>query len=116
MSSQGPATGTATPSGASGCFGNTQNSQVPGEYTFSKISIRDSSDWIAYKKQTLILQEDSTKLKKAFPEISYGNDYRIQYLLGKYKNSPRSTTSCDGCADSKPALLIGRASDTTPPN
>jgi hypothetical protein len=115
MSSQGPASGTATPSGASGCFGNTQNSQVPGDYPFSKVSIRDASDWIAYKKQTRILQEDKTKLKKAFPEISYGNNYRIQYLLGRYKNSPDSTSDCNGC-NSTPALLNARASDTTAPN
>jgi hypothetical protein len=88
MSSQGPATGTATPSGASGCFGNTQNSQVPRGYTFSPLSIRDSSDWIAYKKQQLISKETTAGLNQT-TWFKSGNDFRIQYLLGKFK--------CDSC-------------------
>lgn len=97
MSSQGPSTGTSTGSGSAGCFSNTQNSQVPPGYPFSTISIRDGSDWIAYKKQTLILNESKSKLQAAFPELRTGNDYRIQYLLGKFKNS--YNTACGDCAD-----------------
>lgn len=113
MSSGGPSTGTSTGSGSSGCFGNTVNSQVPGEYTFSTVSIRDGSDWIAYKKQTLILNESKSKLKTSNAGTAYGNDYRIQYLLGRFKNSPASG-SCAGCSSTS-ALIEGRASENTPP-
>ena len=96
MSSQGPSTGDSSGTGASGCYSNTENSQVPAGYTFSTVSIRDGSDWTAYKKQLLILNERKDKLTSAFPEIKYGNDYRIQYLLGRYKAG--GATGCTGCA------------------
>lgn len=82
MSSQGPSTGTG------------QN-QVPHSYTFSKESIRDGSDWTAYKKQLLMLNENKSKIISD-PSIPYGNDYRIQVLLGKYKQpTAGSCTDCD---------------------
>ena len=94
MSSQGPATtGTVAVNGFQA--DPSAGAPVSKGYPFDKDSIRDGSDWIAYKKQTLILNESKTKLESAFPEIRYGNDYRIQFLLGRYKNA--YNTACDNC-------------------
>jgi len=90
MSSQGPSTGTSTGTGATGCYGNTQNSQVPRGYQFSTVSIRDGSDWIAYKKQARIFKDNKTKVEMHSNQwAQFGNDYRIQWQLGQYK--------CEGC-------------------
>jgi hypothetical protein len=57
-------------------------------YPFTTASIRDGSDWIAYKKQQLIKRETTTGLNQT-TWFKSGNDFRIQYLLGRYK--------CDSC-------------------
>jgi hypothetical protein len=88
MSSQGPkVTGTPDYNG----FRPDPSSGTPSSalgYTFTKASIRDGSDWIAYKKQQLIKQETTEHINQT-TWFKAGNDFRIQYLLGKYK--------CDGC-------------------
>lgn len=106
MSSQGPkVTGTPAYNG----FKADPQSGTPSValgYPFTNASIRDGSDWIAYKKQTLISKESKTKLKSSYPEIRYGNDYRIQYLLGRYKNP--TTTNCSTCTTGENALIGGQ--------
>ena len=95
MSSQGPSTGSTTvPTGAIGCFGPTVTSQVQAGYRFRTASVRDGSDWIALKKQTLILNENKTRGFQD-PWFARGNDYRLQFLEGQYKNGIAPT--CDGC-------------------
>jgi hypothetical protein len=66
---------------------------APG-YAFDKNLIRDASDWIALKKQTLILNEDKTKAFKN-PWFVRGNEYRLHYLQGQYKNG--NSRSCQDC-------------------
>ena len=96
MSSQGPSTGSeTTSSGASDCNGPTTTSQVPKDYTFTNRSIRDGSDWIAYKRQTLILNESKTRGFQD-PWFARGNDYRLQFMEGRYKNG--TPPECAGCA------------------
>lgn len=104
MSSQGPV-GTSNKDPPPFCTGPTGGTTGSSDYTFSTASIRDGSDWTAYKRQRLLKNENQTNLKNAYPEISYGNDYRIQKLLGEYKCGP-----CDGNAFGK------RVSPTGPPN
>ena len=112
MSSQGPAvTGSVSvkgfaPDPAAG-------TPVSAGYAFDKDSIRDAGDWIAYKKQTLVSKESKTKLKSSFPEISYSNSYRIDFLLGRFKNP--STAGCNTCSVGQNAMFNVRASDNTPP-
>jgi len=81
MSSQGPATGSA-PTG------------VPAGYVWNATSIRDSSDWISYKKQRLIYKSNEVattaanacKLSKyERPWFVNGQDYKLDYLNGKNK-------------------------------
>jgi hypothetical protein len=88
MSSQGPnVTGTPTYN----AFRADPPSGTPSlalGHTFTTASIRDGSDWIAYKKQQLIKQETTANINQT-TWFKAGNDFRIQYLLGKYK--------CDGC-------------------
>lgn len=96
MSSQGPATGNGGPTGATGCYGPTGTSQVSRGYTFDTDSIRDGSDWIAYKKQILIRNENKTKNFKD-PWFVHGNDYRLQYLQGVYKGGGVTGPACTGC-------------------
>ena len=89
MSSQGPSTGpTVTSTGGGFCNGNTTPSQIPGGYVFTTRSIRDGSDWTAYKKQALVYK--AVKPAQTIdPWFVHGNDYRLTYLNGKFK--------CDGC-------------------
>jgi hypothetical protein len=95
MSSQGPSSGSrSTPTGETGCYGPTGPSQVPRQYTFTNASIRDGSDWISYKKQTLILNENKSKVFQD-PWFAHGNDYRLQFLQGRYKNG--TPVQCNGC-------------------
>jgi hypothetical protein len=98
MSSGGPASGNTEVVNESGCFGSTQSSQVPPGYTFSTTSIRDGSDWTAYKKQLLVFKESKAKITSD-PWFARGNDYRLQFLLGKYKQPTAETcTACEGGA------------------
>jgi len=72
MSSQGPSTGA-----------------LPAGYNWNPASIRDSSDWIKYKKQAAIYSSTKIPLSKD-PWFPYGNDYRLEWLNGQNK--------CEGCA------------------
>ena len=87
MSSQGPV-GTDTKSPPPFCTGPTGGTPGSSDYVFSTASIRDGSDWIAYKKQQLISKETTAGINQT-TWFKAGNDFRIQYLLGKYK--------CDSC-------------------
>ena len=94
MSSQGPSN--STPGNgvpfATGPTGGSPSSSTG--YTFTTASIRDGSDWTAYKKQTLIYNETKSTINQD-PWFSHGNDYRLQFLLGKYKQPTDS--GCTGC-------------------
>lgn len=113
MSSQGPAI-SGTPSYNDFQTDPANGSPVPIGYAFDKNAIRDASEWIAYKKQTLISKESKTKLKSSFPEIAYSNTYRLDFLLGRFKNP--STADCNTCAAGENALFNARASDNSPPS
>jgi hypothetical protein len=93
MSSQGPAV-TGSVAYNEVCVGPTGGSpQLPAGYSFTTASIRDGSDWIAYKKQALIYNENKAKIHQN-QWAEHGNDYRIQYLLGKYKFGGEGCTGC----------------------
>jgi hypothetical protein len=95
MSSQGPSVGTTTQaSGNNGCFSARIPSQVAPGYTFNTSTLRDASDWISYKKRQLILKEEKTKTFQD-PWFVHGNNYRMDYLGGKYQNG--SAPVCGGC-------------------
>jgi len=98
MSSQGAgATGTI-PTVRSTGYGATGGSQISAGYRFYETSISDSSDWIALKKQRLILNENKTRGFQD-PFFVYGNDYRLQYLNGVYQNGiPPGCTGCNTTA------------------
>ena len=103
MSSQGPSTGSrSTPTGRSGCYGPTGPTQVPESYLFTTRSIRDSSDWTTYKKQTLIVKAVKPALAKD-PWFIHGNDYRLDFLNGQYKSA---CTGCTGTAFRYPVDVI----------
>jgi hypothetical protein len=83
MSSQGGAAATA-PSYPGFTAGPTSGTTVALGYSFDTDSIRDASDWIAYKKQRLV----RTETKAIVNQDSWfksGNDYRIQFILGRIK-------------------------------
>jgi hypothetical protein len=87
MSSQGPKTGSA-PTG------------VPAGYVWNATSIRDSSDWTTYKKQTLIATFDAAKIKTSTdPWFVHGQGYKLDYLNGKNKAiaNPGPDVACTGC-------------------
>ena len=97
MSSQGPSAGTGTGfTRVEGtCILDETGSQVPPGYAFSRISIRDASDWIKFKKQALI-NYDSEKLKAKDPWFVHGNDFRLESLNGKNKCTPCQANGISG--------------------
>ena len=92
MSSQG-ASVSGTPSSIVFAV-NPAGTQVSTGYKSDTKSIRDGSDWISLKKQTLILNENKTKAFQD-PWFVHGNNYRLQYLQGRYKNGV--APGCSGC-------------------
>jgi hypothetical protein len=85
MSSQGPAVGANTASsGFTGCYGPTSTSQLPAGYPFSTRSFRDSSDWIAYKKQARMSNDLEIYLARD-KGFTTGNNFRLDLLNGKNK-------------------------------
>jgi hypothetical protein len=92
MSSQGPSSGPNTGytgiTGVSGelkaCILEGTPSQVPPGYAFDKLSIRDASDWIKYKKQSIIYKDPKTSKAKD-PWFVHGNDFRLEWLNGENK-------------------------------
>lgn len=99
MSSQGPALGGTTAYGFPFATGPTGGSPLDTKgYTFSKADIRDGSDWTSYRRQLLILKETKSKVISD-PWFSHGNDYRIQYQLGRFKGGIESgPVGCTGCS------------------
>jgi len=93
MSSQGARSGSPLKN-YNGFAPNPNGTVIDSVYKFQKPNVRDGSDWIALKKQTLILKEDKTKSFKD-PWFVHGNDYRLQYLEGRYKNG--LAPGCAGC-------------------
>lgn len=101
MSSQGPSDdtpGNGPPFAAGPSTGSPSSSTG---YPFTAASIRDGSDWIAFKKQMLIYNETKSKINDD-PWFSRGNDYRLQFLLGKFKRES------GGCASCNAGAFIGR--------
>ena len=87
MSSQGPAGGTGTGFTSvndTTCILTGTPSQIPNGYPFSTLSIRDASDWIKYKKQSIIYKDPKTS-KARDPWFVHGNDFRLEWLNGENK-------------------------------
>lgn len=69
---------------------------VTGSTIFEPVkNIRDASDWIQYKKQAIIFQEKKDLINQD-PWFSRGNEYRLDYLMGRYKVG-QGPTGCTGC-------------------
>ena len=94
MSSQGPASAT---SGSISYTGFTGTAIVPG-YTFSRLSIRDSSDYTTFLKQRRIRLEGPSSGTPQDPWIPFGGDRRLDYLMGGYKSAGFGCTGCTGTA------------------
>jgi hypothetical protein len=74
------------------------NTTAVAGYPFSKLTIGDSSGWIAFKKQALIANE-KVNAPNGFPsdpwQITSG-DRRLDVLMGRYKLG--ITSGCSACA------------------
>lgn len=73
------------------------NASTVSGYPFNELSIRDSSDWIRYKKEArkyANYKTSSTDNKDTEPVwLKYGNQFRLTYSFGRFK-----CTQCDGNA------------------
>jgi hypothetical protein len=103
MSSQGAgATGTVSyisglsGTGGTGCFTDLTN-EIPNGYAFNINVLRDGSDWTSYKKKLLIRNENKAKPFQD-PWFARGNDYRLQFLQGKFIRGPSGCSTCPGAA------------------
>jgi hypothetical protein len=66
-------------------------------YAFDKDAIRDAGDWIKYKKQLLVFNENKSKNFQD-PWFVHGNDYRLTWLQGRSKQPLTDpVTNCVPC-------------------
>jgi hypothetical protein len=73
--------------------------QIPKGPAFSRVSIRDSSDWISYKKQLALYyaNQSSHEASSVDPFPVYNNNTRLTFLEGKFKQpTAGACTSCGG--------------------
>lgn len=96
MSSQGPTTSLtkATNNLAVG----TSGTKTSTNYSVDLVGIRDSSDWIKYKKRLLVVKEDKAR---TFQDQGYvhGNNYRLDFLGGRTQVPDAiSCIPCNGSA------------------
>lgn len=75
------------------------NASTVSGYPFNELSIRDSSDWIRYKKEARKFsnyKSSSTDNKDTEPVwLKYGNQFRLTYSFGRQKCEE---TDCSGNA------------------
>ena len=96
MSSQGPkVTGTVFINGIALQSISAANALTAG-YAFDKDAVRDAGDWIKYKKELLVFNENKAKNFKD-PWFVHGNDYRLTWMQGRSKQP--TSVSCVACAD-----------------
>ena len=95
MSSQGPTTSLAKTINA-GALG-TAGTKTSTNYSVDLVGIRDSSDWIKYKKRLLVVKEDKAR---TFQDQGYvhGNNYRLDFLGGRTQVPDAACTPCEGSA------------------
>jgi hypothetical protein len=68
---------------------------VTAGYAFDTDSIRDAGDWIRYKKQLLVFNENKSKSFKD-PWFVRGNEYRLIWMQGRSKQPTVGTcVACD---------------------
>ena len=95
MSSQGPTT--SLPKSMNAGMTGSAGEQTSNLYSVDLVGIRDSSDWIRYKKRLLIVNEDKSR---AYQDQGYlhGNSYRLDFLGGRTQVPNTACPSCDGGA------------------
>jgi len=95
MSSQGPTT--SLPKNTNAGMTGSAGQQNPKLYSVDLLGMRDSSDWIKYKKRLLVVNENKAR---TFQDQGYvhGNNYRLDFLGGRIQVPATSCSSCDGSA------------------
>ena len=85
---------------------SSQSGPVPKGYTFTEDSLRDSSDWIAFKKQVRVAADSKTlggttlnpaPLSSQDPWLTYSTGFRLIRQLGQYKGGGTPTVPCVTC-------------------
>jgi len=72
------------------------SAELTAGYAFDKDSIRDAGDWIKYKKQLLVFNENKAKNFQD-PFFVRGNEYRLTWMQGRSKQP--TSLSCVACAN-----------------
>ena len=96
MSSQGPTTSqTKNTNALANGLPGTKTPNNP--YSVDLFGMRDSSDWIKYKKRLLIVNENKAR---TFQDQGYvhGNNYRLDFLGGRMQLPLVACPACDGNA------------------
>lgn len=96
MSSQGPkVTGTVVVNAAPILNIIPASSGLTAGYAFDKDAIRDAGDWVRYKKELLVYNEDKTK-NFTDPWFVHGNEYRLTWMQGRSKQP--ASAPCVPCS------------------
>jgi hypothetical protein len=96
MSSQGPkVSGVVDVVGKPGLNIMPASAALSAGYSFDRDVIRDAGDWIKYKKQLLVFNEDKTK-NFTDPWFVRGNEYRLTWMQGRSKQ-PDAAPGCVPC-------------------
>jgi hypothetical protein len=95
MSSQGPTT--SLPKATNNIAVGTTGQQTSNLYSVDLVGMRDSSDWIKYKKRLLVVKENKAR---TFQDQGYvhGNNYRLDFLGGRIQVPAATCTTCEGSA------------------
>lgn len=97
MSSQGPkVSGTVSVNGNPILNVMPASAALSAGYAFDKDAIRDAGDWIRYKKELLVFNENKSKNFKD-PWFVHGNNYRLTWMQGQSKQPTVGT--CTACSD-----------------
>jgi hypothetical protein len=96
MSSQGPrVSGTVAINGNPILNVLPASSDLSAGYAFDKDAVRDAGDWIRYKKELLIFNENKAKNFQD-PWFVRGNEYRLSWMQGRSKQPTSGTcVQCD---------------------
>lgn len=97
MSSQGPKVSGTVSSNGIALQTIPASAALSVGYAFDRDAVRDAGDWIKYKKQLLVYNEDKTKNFKD-PWFVRGNDYRLTWMQGRSKQPlTNPVTNCVPC-------------------
>lgn len=77
--------------------GGANSANITPGYQYQLNHVRDASDWLSLKKQVLV-RSDNKLATSTDPWFVRGNDMRLTYQQGSFKQNVFGCTPCPGSA------------------